>query len=93
MLTIGKASFTSRLLLGTGKFSDLDIQSQAVEAAETEILTFAVRRLNLEERDKQHFLDMMDLTRYTLLPNTAGATTAEEAIRIAKLAKASTYAI
>ncbi|MBP1176689.1 thiazole synthase [Paenibacillus sp. PvR133] len=89
MLTIGKASFTSRLLLGTGKFSDLDIQSQAVEAAETEILTFAVRRLNLEERDKQHFLDMLDLSRYTLLPNTAGATTAEEAIRIAQLAKAS----
>lgn len=86
MLTIGKASFTSRLLLGTGKFSDLSIQSQAVEAAESEILTFAVRRLNLEERDKQHFLDTLDLSKYTLLPNTAGATTAEEAVRIAKLA-------
>ncbi|QOS79646.1 thiazole synthase [Paenibacillus sp. JNUCC31] len=89
MLKIGNYTFGSRLLLGTGKFSDLDVQSQAVEAAGTEVLTFAVRRLNLEDRNKQHFLDTLDLKRYTLLPNTAGASTAEEAVRIAELARAS----
>ncbi|MET3941348.1 thiazole synthase [Paenibacillus sp. PvP094] len=89
MLKIGHHSFHSRLLLGTGKFDDLDIQSQAVEASGTEVLTFAVRRLNLEDRDKRHFLDTLDLKRFTLLPNTAGASTAEEAVRIAELARAS----
>ncbi|MEK4436719.1 MULTISPECIES: thiazole synthase [Paenibacillus] len=89
MLKVGHHSFSSRLLLGTGKFDDLDIQSQAVEASGTEVLTFAVRRLNLEERDKRHFLDTLDLKRFTLLPNTAGASTAEEAVRTAELARAS----
>lgn len=89
MLQIGSVSFTSRLLLGTGKFNDIDIQKQAVQASEAQILTFAVRRLNLEERYHKHFGDIVDLTRYTLLPNTAGATTAEEAVRIARLARAS----
>ncbi|MEK4660435.1 thiazole synthase [Priestia sp. FSL H7-0729] len=89
MLNIGKYTFESRLLLGTGKFSDLEVQSQAVEASKTEVLTFAVRRLNLEERNQTHFLDTLDLDQYTLLPNTAGASTAEEAVRIAELARAS----
>lgn len=89
MLKIGHHSFHSRLLLGTGKFDDLDVQSQAVEASGTEVLTFAVRRLNLEERDKRHFLDTLDLKKFTLLPNTAGASTAEEAVRTAELARAS----
>ncbi|SCY20146.1 thiazole-phosphate synthase [Paenibacillus polysaccharolyticus] len=89
MLTIGKYSFESRLLLGTGKFSDMEVQSQAVEASGTQVLTFAVRRLNLKETGKQHFLDTLDLSKYTLLPNTAGASTAEEAVRIAELARAS----
>lgn len=89
MLNIGKYTFESRLLLGTGKFSDLEVQSQAVEASETEVLTFAVRRLNLEERNQKHFLDTLDLDKYTLLPNTAGASNAEEAVRIAELARAS----
>ncbi|MFJ2043841.1 thiazole synthase [Paenibacillus taichungensis] len=89
MLRIGNYTFESRLLLGTGKFSDLEVQSQVVEASGTDVLTFAVRRLNLEDRNKQHFLDTLDLKRYTLLPNTAGAATAEEAVRIAELARAS----
>lgn len=89
MLTIGPYTFRSRLLLGTGKFSDLETQRKAVEASEAEILTFAVRRLNLERPDEPNFLEQLDLKKYTLLPNTAGATTAEEAVRIARLAKAS----
>lgn len=89
MLTIGTHTFTSRLLLGTGKFTDLQIQNQAVEASGTEVLTFAVRRLNLDQVNEPNFLEMLDLQKYKLLPNTAGAKTAEEAIRIARLAKAS----
>lgn len=89
MLTIGSHQFHSRLLLGTGKFSDLDVQSRAVEISETQILTFAVRRLNLSNPNQENFLERLDLKRYTLLPNTAGAVNAEEAVRIARLAKAS----
>ncbi|GIM48258.1 thiazole synthase [Collibacillus ludicampi] len=89
ILKIGDHKFNSRLFLGTGKFNDLDIQSRAVEVSGTEVLTFAVRRLNLENPHEPNFLERLDLKRYTLLPNTAGATTAEEAVRIARLAKAS----
>ncbi|UFJ42317.1 thiazole synthase [Brevibacillus humidisoli] len=89
MLKIGPYSFRSRLLLGTGKFSDLETQSKAVDASEAEILTFAVRRLNLNNADQPNFLEQLDLKKYALLPNTAGAYTVEEAVRIARLSKAS----
>ncbi|WP_192601996.1 thiazole synthase [Bacillus sp. OAE603] len=89
MLTIGKHSFHSRLFLGTGKYPSFDIQKKAIEASETEVLTFAVRRMNIFEESQPNFLEQLDLTKYKLLPNTAGAKTAEEAVRIAKLAKAS----
>lgn len=89
MLKIGVHEFHSRLLLGTGKFPDFEIQKQAVEASESQILTFAVRRMNIFEASQPNFLEMLDVSRYTLLPNTAGAKTAEEAVRIARLAKAS----
>lgn len=89
MLKIGKYEFQSRLFLGTGKFSSLEVQKQAVEASETEVLTFAIRRLDIYNPDQPNFLEMLDLKRYTLLPNTAGATTVEEAVRIARLARAS----
>ena len=75
--------------MGTGKYPSLDVQRKAVQAAEAEILTFAVRRMNIFEPTQPNFLEQLDLTQYTLLPNTAGAKTAEEAVRIAKLAKAS----
>lgn len=88
-LVIGDYSFSSRLFLGTGKFKDLDVQAQAVEVSGTQVLTFAVRRLNLDHPSEPNFLEKLDLQRYTLLPNTAGATNAEEAVRIARLAKAS----
>ncbi|MBU8878787.1 thiazole synthase [Bacillus sp. FJAT-29790] len=89
MLKIGPYQFNSRLLLGTGKYPNFDIQKEAVEVSETEILTFAVRRMNIFEASQPNFLEKLDLQKYTLLPNTAGAKTAEEAVRIAKLAKAS----
>jgi thiazole synthase len=89
MLKIGPYEFQSRLLLGTGKYPSLEAQKQAVEASEAEILTFAVRRMNIFEPSQPNFLENLDLKKYKLLPNTAGAKTAEEAVRIARLAKAS----
>lgn len=89
MLTIGDKQFKSRLLLGTGKYPSLDIQKEAVAVSGSEILTFAVRRMNIYEPSQPNFLAKLDVDRFHLLPNTAGAKTAEEAVRIAKLAKAS----
>lgn len=88
-LRIGDYQFNSRLFLGTGKFPDFDIQREAVLASETEVLTFAVRRMDIFEPSQPNFLEKIDLERYKFLPNTAGASTAEEAVRIAKLADAS----
>ncbi|RXT05685.1 thiazole synthase [Ammoniphilus sp. CFH 90114] len=89
MLKIGSYEFRSRLLLGTGKFPNFEIQKEAVDVSETQILTFAVRRMNIFEPSQPNFLEMLDVKNFTLLPNTAGASTAEEAVRIARLAKAS----
>lgn len=89
MLKIGPYEFQSRLLLGTGKYPNFDIQKESVEVSGTEILTFAVRRMNIFEASQPNFLEKLDLKKYKLLPNTAGAKTAEEAVRIARLSKAS----
>ncbi|HAQ07432.1 MAG TPA: thiazole synthase [Bacillus bacterium] len=89
MLKIGPYEFNSRLMLGTGKYPSFEIQREAVEASETEVLTFAVRRMNIFESNQPNFLEQLDLKKYKLLPNTAGAKTAEEAVRIARLSKAS----
>src|SRR5690625_7054659 len=89
MLKIGKYTFHSRLFLGTAKYPNLDIQKEAVNISETEVLTFAVRRMNIFEPSQPNFLEKIDVDQYTLLPNTAGASTAEEAVRVAKLARAS----
>lgn len=89
MLKIGSFTFQSRLFLGTGKYSNFKVQKEAVDISETEVLTFAVRRMNIFDANQPNFLELIDLEKYTFLPNTAGAKTAEEAVRIAKLAKAS----
>src|SRR5690625_3014521 len=89
MLKIGDFQFNSRLFLGTGKFSNFDIQKEAVDASETEVLTFAVRRMNIFEPSQPNFLEKIDVHKFKFLPNTARAKTAEEAVRIAKLADAS----
>lgn len=89
MLKVGDHTFQSRLFLGTGKYPSFEVQKEAVAVSEAEVLTFAVRRMNIFEASQPNFLEQLDLTKYKLLPNTAGAKTAEEAVRIAKLAKAS----
>ncbi|AHA29453.1 thiazole synthase [Exiguobacterium sp. MH3] len=89
MLKIGEKTFESRLLLGTGKYTDATVQQKAIDASASQILTFAVRRLDIFDKQQANFLESLDLEKYDLLPNTAGAKTAEEAVRLAKLARAS----
>jgi thiazole synthase len=89
MLKIGPYEFQSRLMMGTGKYTSLDLQTQAITISGAEILTFAVRRLPLDNPEASNFLELLDLKKFKLLPNTAGCYTAEEAVRVARLAKAS----
>ncbi|KXS37405.1 MAG: thiamine biosynthesis ThiG [Halomonadaceae bacterium T82-2] len=80
--------FTSRLLVGTGKYRDLDETAAAVAASGAEIVTFAVRRTNLgQDADAPNLLDAIPPDRYTLLPNTAGCYTARDAVRTCRLAR------
>ncbi|MFD1032671.1 thiazole synthase [Metaplanococcus flavidus] len=89
MLRINNFEYSSRVLLGTGKYPDFDTQKAAIDVSGTEILTFSVRRMNIFEASQPNLLEKLDLAKYSLLPNTAGAKSAEEAVRIAKLARAS----
>ncbi len=87
-LVIAGRSYRSRLLTGTGKFKDLDETRRATEAAGAEIVTVAIRRTNIGQDPKQpNLLDVLPLSKYTILPNTAGCDTAEDAIRTCRLAR------
>lgn len=88
-LVIAGRTFHSRLMLGTGKYANFDIMRQSFEASNTEIVTVAIRYMNLE-KPEESILNYIDRERYWLLPNTAGATTAEHAVRMAELARAAT---
>ncbi|MEK4564582.1 thiazole synthase [Alkalihalobacillus sp. FSL R5-0424] len=88
-LVIAGREFSSRFLLGTGRYPNPFVQNEAIRAAEAEILTFAIRRVNLENPGEDAILQHLDQTSFTYLPNTSGASNAEEAIRIARLARAS----
>ncbi|HEY5611945.1 MAG TPA: thiazole synthase [Thermoanaerobaculia bacterium] len=79
--------YRSRLIVGTGKYRDFEETRRAVEASGAEIVTVAVRRVNITNRDQENLLDYLDPKQYTILPNTAGCFTAEEAIRTARLAR------
>ena len=85
--TLAGRTFQSRLLLGTGKYKDAATMTAALEASGTEIVTVALRRVNLDELGKGSLIDQIDPKRYLLLPNTAGCYTADEAIRTARLAR------
>ncbi len=87
-LVIAGRTFSSRLLTGTGKYRDLEQTRLATEAAGAEIVTVAVRRTNLgQDPNQPNLLDILPPDRYTLLPNTAGCYTAEDAIRTCRLAR------
>ena len=80
--------FNSRLLVGTGKYRDMEETRQAIEASGAEIVTVAIRRTNIgQNRDEPNLLDVISSDRYTILPNTAGCHTAEEAVRTCRLAR------
>ncbi len=85
-LVIAGKAFQSRLIVGTGKYKDGAETQRAIEASGAEMVTVAVRRVNLD-RSKESLLDFIDPRRYFLLPNTAGCYTAEEAIRAARLGR------
>ncbi len=84
-LKIGKYEFTSRLFVGTGKYPSMEVMEEALEASGAEVVTVAVRRVKTNETTS--LLDYIDTKKYTILPNTAGCYSADEAIRVARLAR------
>ena len=84
---IGKHKFTARLIVGTGKYATPEVMQAAHEASGAEMVTVAIRRINLDDVSGKTLLDYIDTKRYTLLPNTAGCYTAKEAVLTAKLAR------
>ena len=86
-LNLGKQSFKSRLIVGTGKYKDFNETKLAIEESGAEIVTVAVRRVNITDRNKENLLDFIDPKRWQILPNTAGCYTADEAIRTLRLAR------
>jgi len=85
-LKIGKFEFSSRLIIGTGKYADFDIMKKAHEASGADVVTVAIRRVNFDN-DKENLFNFIDKDKFTILPNTAGCFSAEEAIRTARLAR------
>jgi len=84
---LGGKTFKSRLIVGTGRYRDFAETKAAVEESGTEMVTVAVRRVNITDRGKENLLDYIDPARYQILPNTAGCYTAEDAIRTCRLAR------
>ena len=87
-LVLGRHRFRSRLIVGTGKYPDGDIMRRAIEASGAEMVTVAIGRVDLDRRGPENLLDQLDWQRYAILPNTAGAYSARDAVRIAHLARA-----
>jgi thiazole synthase len=85
--TLAGRSFRSRLIIGTGKYASFAETRRAADAAGVEIVTVAVRRVNITDPGKENLLDYLPLDRFTILPNTAGCYTAEDAIRTCRLAR------
>ncbi|WP_166244479.1 thiazole synthase [Paenibacillus turpanensis] len=88
-LIIGGKTLTSRFFLGTGRYPNPFVQNEAIKVSGAEVLTFAIRRVNLEAPEDDAILHHLQFREFTFLPNTSGAKTADEAIRIARMAKAS----
>jgi thiazole synthase len=87
-LTIGDRTFGSRLIVGTGKFGPYPVMRDALEASGTEMVTVALRRVDLQATGGPDILEFIDPERYLVLPNTSGAMDADEAVRLARLARA-----
>ena len=87
LLTIAGKTFRSRLIVGTGKYPSHAVMAGAHEASGAEMVTVAVRRVNISDRSRESLLDYIDPDKYALLPNTAGCYTADDAVRTARLAR------
>jgi thiazole synthase len=87
LLVLGGRQFRSRLIVGTGKYKTFALMREAHEASGAEIVTVAVRRIDLQDRSGESLLDYIDTARRMILPNTAGCYTADDAIRIAHLGR------
>jgi thiazole synthase len=85
--TLADKTFSSRLIVGTGKYTSPSVMVRAHEASGAEMITVAVRRVNIADRTKESLLDYIDASKYFLLPNTAGCYTADEAVRTARLGR------
>lgn len=79
--------YRSRLIVGTGKYKDFDETKRAIEISGAEIVTVAVRRVNITDPNKENLLDYLDPKKYTILPNTAGCFNADDAVRTCRLAR------
>ena len=86
-LILGNKEYSSRLILGTGKYPDFEIMQKALDVSGTEIVTVAIRRINLDDKSGNSLLDFINRKKYTLLPNTAGCYTAKDAILTCELAR------
>lgn len=86
-LTIGSHTFASRLIVGTGKYATYELMRDCLDASGTECITVAVRRERLYDAQGKSILDFIDTQRYTILPNTAGCFSAEDAVRVARLGR------
>ena len=86
-LRIGGREFSSRLFVGTGKYRSFQEMARCHEASGSEVVTVAVRRVNLTDRSKESLIDYIDRSKMFILPNTAACYTADEAIRTARLAR------
>jgi thiazole synthase len=84
---LGDKTYRSRLIVGTGKYKDFAETKKAIEASGAEIVTVAVRRVNITDPNKENLLDFLDPKKYTILPNTAGCYTADDAVRTCRLAR------
>jgi thiazole synthase len=87
MLQLGTHRFRSRLIVGTGKYADYEMMGEALDRSGTECITVAVRRERLVDASGNNLLEFIDTNRYTLLPNTAGCFTADDAVRVARLGR------
>jgi len=86
-LTIGSHTLRSRLIVGTGKYASYELMGESLERSGTDCITVAVRRERLIDAAGNNLLDFIDTSRYTLLPNTAGCFSAEDAVRVARLGR------
>jgi thiazole synthase len=87
LFELAGANYRSRLIVGTGKYKDFAETRKAIEVSGAEIVTVAVRRVNITDPNKENLLDYLDPKKYTILPNTAGCYTADDAVRTCRLAR------